>query len=73
MRNKRHNTYCLGREGCEDWKTEEEAIRFCIYCPSTWFSERSFKLSSFTDSTRCERSEAGDGKNVDHFLLVVTI
>lgn len=33
------------------WKTVEEAMRFWIYWPRTWFSERNFKLSSLTIST----------------------
>ena len=39
-----------------DWNTELAAIRFSIYWPRTWFSDLSFKFSSFTLSTRWERS-----------------
>lgn len=43
--------------GVVDWKTDDADIKFSIYCPRTWFSERSFKFSSLTESTRCDRSE----------------
>lgn len=44
--------------GVVDWNTEEADIRFSMYWPSTWFSERSFRFSSFTLSTRCDRSSS---------------
>lgn len=34
------------------WNTLEADMRFSIYWPSTWFSDRNFKFSSFTLSTR---------------------
>lgn len=40
-----------------DWNTDDADIKFSIYWPSTWFSERNFKFSSFTPSTRCDKSE----------------
>lgn len=39
-----------------DWNTLDADIRFSMYCPRTWFSERNFKFSSFTLSTRCDKS-----------------
>lgn len=42
--------------GDVDWKTEDADMRFSIYCPSTWFSDRNFRFSSFTLSTRCDKS-----------------
>lgn len=39
-----------------DWNTDDADIKFSIYWPSTWFSERNFKFSSLTPSTRCDRS-----------------
>ena len=41
--------------GDVDWKTLEAAIKFSMYWPRTWFSDFSFKFSSLTLSTRCER------------------
>lgn len=38
------------------WKTLEADMRFSIYCPRTWFSDFSFRFSSFTASTLAERS-----------------
>jgi hypothetical protein len=32
------------------------AIKFSIYCPNTWFSDFSFKFSSFTESTLDDKS-----------------
>ena len=43
--------------GDVDWKTLEAAIKFSMYWPRTWFSDLSFKFSSLTLSTLCERSE----------------
>lgn len=40
------------------WKTLEADMRFSMYCPSTWFSDFSFKFSSFTASTRADRSSS---------------
>lgn len=44
------------------WKTLEADIRFSMYWPRTWFSDFSFKFSSFTASTRADRS-AHNGEN----------
>lgn len=35
-----------------EWQSELNGT----YCPKTWFSERSLRFSSFTLSTRCDRS-----------------
>lgn len=40
-----------------DWNTDEADIKFSMYWPNTWFSERSLRFSSLTLSTRCDRSE----------------
>jgi hypothetical protein len=54
-----------------DWKTLEADIRFSMYCPKTWFSERNFKFSSFTLSTRCDKS-ATTNENVTTGAVLVT-
>ncbi len=46
----------LGGGGDDDWKIDEVAINFSMYCPRIWFSERRLTFSSFTVSTRWERS-----------------
>lgn len=38
------------------WNTLEADMRFSMYWPRTWFSDFSFRFSSFTASTRAERS-----------------
>lgn len=38
------------------WNTLEADMRFSMYWPRTWFSDLSFRFSSFTASTRAERS-----------------
>jgi hypothetical protein len=38
------------------WKTLEAAMRFSMYCPNTWFSDRNLKFSSFTLSTLDDKS-----------------
>ena len=42
--------------GSVDWNTLLAAIKFSIYCPNTWFSDFSFKFSSFTESTLDDKS-----------------
>lgn len=38
------------------WNTLEADMRFSMYWPRTWFSDFSFRFSSFTASTLAERS-----------------
>lgn len=48
--------YFLWTLGVVDWNTDDADIKFSMYWPKTWFSERSFKFSSFTESTLWDRS-----------------
>lgn len=57
-----------------DWKTFEADIKFSMYWPKTWFSDLSFKFSSFTLSTRRLKStkkEAMDCKFFPRSILTV--
>lgn len=47
---------CCGGDEEDGLKIDEVAINFSMYCPRIWFSERRFTFSSFTESTRWERS-----------------
>lgn len=47
-----------------DWNTDEADIKFSMYWPSTWFSERNLRFSSFTLSTRCDKSIRNMKNNV---------
>lgn len=49
--------------GDADWNTLLAAIKFSMYCPSTWFSDFSFRFSTFTESTRDDKSS----KETDKF------
>lgn len=42
--------------GVADWNTLLAAMRFSMYWPRTWFSDFSFKFSTFTESTRDDKS-----------------
>lgn len=52
----RMDTYFFLFLGDVDWKTLDADIKFSIYCPKTWFSDFSFKFSSFTLSTLTDKS-----------------
>lgn len=54
-----------------DWNTLEADIRFSMYCPKTWFSDRNFKFSSFTLSTRWDKSASTHVNIANGFLLFV--
>lgn len=47
------------------WNTLEADMRFSMYCPRTWFSDLSLRFSSFTASTRAERSNENRQKALE--------
>lgn len=47
------------------WKTLEADMRFSMYWPRTWFSDFNFRFSSFTASTRADRS----GRKTDNEII----
>ena len=47
--------------GDVDWKTLDADMRFSMYCPRTWFSDFSFRFSSFTLSTLVDKSVKWNG------------
>lgn len=46
------------------WNTLEADMRFSMYWPRTWFSDFSFRFSSFTASTRADRSWKRGGTEI---------
>lgn len=49
------------------WNTLDADIKFSIYCPRTWFSDFSFKFSSFTLSTLWDKSKGSLKQTVISF------
>lgn len=62
--------YFLWTLGVVDWNTDDADIKFSIYCPRTWFSERSFKFSSLTESTLWDRSEKFEMKHYKMYFHI---